>query len=65
MAGIARNLRARGRRQRLVTGSLVLAVGVAGAVALLVGGAPRGARLALFVPFYVGALGLLQFRDHT
>ena len=26
---------------------------------------PRGARVALFLPFYVGAVGLWQYRDHT
>jgi hypothetical protein len=28
-------------------------------------GLPRGMRLVLAVPFYLGAVGLLQYRDHT
>lgn len=65
MAAIARNLRANGRRQRLLMGVALMAGAVVGAALMLAAGAPRGARLALFVPFYLGSVGLLQFRDHT
>ena len=65
MPAIARNLGLSGRRQRLWMGVVFLAIGVGGAVALIAGGLPRGARLALVLPFYFGAVGLLQYRDHT
>jgi hypothetical protein len=65
MAGIARNIGLSGRRLRLLMGGVFLAAGVIGAAVLLAGGLPRGARLALFLPFYAGAIGVLQFRDHT
>ena len=65
MPAIARNLGITGRRQRLLMGGVFLAIAVA-AGALLVGtGLPRGARVALVLPFYLGALGVLQYRDHT
>jgi hypothetical protein len=65
MAAIVRNLRASGRRQRLLMGVTLMAGAVVGAALMLAAGAPRGARLALLVPFYLGSVGLLQFRDHT
>ena len=65
MAVIARNLGASGRRQRLLMGIVFMAVAVVGAAAMVAAGLPRGARLALFIPFYLGATGLLQYRDHT
>ena len=65
MAVIARNLGASGRRQRLTMGLVFTAVAVAGAAAMIAAGLPRGSRLLLFIPFALGATGLLQFRDHT
>ena len=65
MATIARNLGAGGRRQRLRMGIVVMAVAVLGGALMLAGSVPRGARLALLLPFYAGAVGLLQYRDHT
>ena len=65
MATIARNLGVRGRRQRLLIGVACFAVAVIGAVTLAAIGLPRGARLILFVPFYLGAMYVLQYRDHT
>jgi hypothetical protein len=65
MATIARNIGPAGRRQRLLGGLLALAAGLIAAAALLVLGADRGLRLALFVPFLGAAIGLLQARDHT
>jgi len=65
MATIARNIGATGRRQRLLMGAVSMAVGVLAAVALAAAGAPRGLRLLLFLPFALGAVGLLQARDHT
>ena len=65
MASIARNIGAGGRRLRLLMGIVFMAIGVVGAAGIAVGGAPRGLRLALFLPFYLGAVGVLQARDHT
>jgi hypothetical protein len=65
MATIARNLGASGRRARLIGGAALLAGGLAAGVALQLSGADRGLRLALFLPFVAGAVGLLQARDHT
>ncbi|PYM23892.1 MAG: hypothetical protein DMD78_10640 [Candidatus Rokuibacteriota bacterium] len=65
MAAIARNLGVSGRRQRLLMGVAFMAIAVVGAALLVASGLPRGARVALFLPFYVGAVGLWQYRDHT
>jgi hypothetical protein len=65
MATIARNIGSGGRRQRLAGGAVLLALGIAAAVGLAASGADRGLRVALFVPFLAGAVGLLQARDHT
>jgi len=65
MATIARNIGPAGRRQRLIGGVGLLALGLAAALLLLLTGADRGLRLALFVLFLAGAIGLLQARDHT
>jgi len=65
MAAIARNLRAGGRRQRLLMGIIFMAVSVVAGAAMVAAGLPRGLRGLLAVPFYLGAVGLLQYRDHT
>jgi hypothetical protein len=65
MATIAHNIGATGQRQRLLMGAAFMAVGVLAGVVLVAVGAPRGLRLLLCVPFAVGAVGLLQARDHT
>jgi hypothetical protein len=65
MVAIARNLGVTGRRQRLLMGIAFTAVAVIGAAVLMAGGLPRGARIVLFLPFYLGAVGFLQYRDHT
>jgi hypothetical protein len=65
MATIARNLGPAGRRTRVIMGVVLLAVAVV-VGGLLVGfGVDRGLRLALFLPLFGGALGMLQARDHT
>jgi hypothetical protein len=65
MATIARNIGPAGRRSRVVGGAVLLALTLV-AAGLLVGlGVDRGVRLALFVPLFGAALGLLQARDHT
>jgi hypothetical protein len=65
MATIARNIGPAGRRMRLIGGVLLLGLTVIVAGLLVGFGVDRGVRLALFVPFFGGALGLLQARDHT
>lgn len=65
MATIARNIGPAGRRQRLIGGVVLLALGLAATAALVLTGANRGLRVALFLPFMAGAVGLLQARDHT
>ena len=53
------------RRKRLVFGVVGSGVGVVIAALLLVIHAPLVWRLPLFLPFYVGALGIFQARDKT
>jgi fatty acid desaturase len=65
MATIARNIGPSGRRRRVIAGVALLVGGLVAAVLLVVGGVDRGARLALFAPFFGAAIGLLQARDHT
>ena len=65
MAAIARNLGLSGRRYRLLMGVIFMAAAVVGGAALMAAGLPRGMRLVLALPFYLGAVGLLQYRDHT
>ena len=43
----------------------MLAAGAAGTGLLVIGGADRGLRALLFLPFWLGALGVLQARAHT
>jgi hypothetical protein len=59
------NIGASGRRRRYIIGGVALLVGVALAAALVLGGAPQGARFLVFLPFAVGALGILQARGQT
>jgi hypothetical protein len=65
MATIARNIGPGGRRMRVIGGLVLLGLAVVAAVLLVLGGFDRGARLALFAPFFGAAIGLLQARDHT
>lgn len=65
MAAIARNLGLTGRRQRLLMGLVFTAVAVLAGAVLVAAGLPRGTRMFLFIPFYLGGMGLLQYRDHT
>jgi hypothetical protein len=59
------NIGTAGRRRRLVPGVVLLAIGVASAALLIALGVPRPLRLALFAPFWIGALGVFQARAHT
>ena len=59
------NIGPRERRRRMRFGAALLVVG-AGLAALVVGiGAHRLWRLLLFLPFWAGAVGVLQAREKT
>jgi len=59
------NIGPRERWRRLVTGVLMLAVGTGITAALILTGLDRWWRIGLFVPFWMGALGVFQARDQT
>ena len=59
------NIGSTGQHRRYLIGGVALLVGVVLAAALLLAGAPQGARFLVFVPFAVGALGSLQARGQT
>jgi hypothetical protein len=59
------NIGASGRRRRYIMGGVALGVGLIAAVLLIAFGAARGARVALFLPFFAGAFGVLQARGGT
>jgi hypothetical protein len=65
MAVIARNLLAGGRRQRLLMGIAFTPLADIGGAVLVAAGHPRGPRELRAIPFYLGAVGFLQYRDHT
>jgi hypothetical protein len=64
-SGRIANIGAHERRKRLIFGIVASGVGVVIAVLLVVIHAPLVWRLPLFLPFYVGALGIFQARDKT
>lgn len=59
------NIGPRGQTRRLRFGVVFLGVAVLLGALLFVVGAARGWRLALFVPLWIGALGVFQARDKT
>ena len=59
------NIGPRERRRRLVAGIVMLAIGVAAAVALYVLDVERWWALGLFLPFWGGATGVLQAYEST
>jgi hypothetical protein len=61
----AQNIEGGGRRRRLLFGGAMLALAVAGLLGMLAAGAGRGARLVVFVPLWIGALGLSQAATGT
>jgi hypothetical protein len=65
MQPIARNIGQAGRRRRYVSGAIALAIGIAAAVAMIGGGAPRGLRLALIVVFWLAGLLAFQAKECT
>jgi len=64
-AGRVANIGPRGRRRRVLLGAAALGAGVAILALLLMLGVDRGWRALLVVPFWAGALGILQARAHT
>jgi hypothetical protein len=59
------NLESRGRRRRSLIGVAGLALTLLLAAGFASFGVPRGARLVLFVPLLVAALGFLQAHAAT
>lgn len=53
------------RRRRLRFGVVSLGVGALALIILIATGIPRLWRLALFLPFWAGALGVFQAREKT
>ena len=62
---LATNIGWSGRRRRYLIGAVGRAAGLALATGLVLGSAPLGARFLVFLPFALGALGLLQAHGHT
>jgi hypothetical protein len=65
MTAAVRNIGPAQRRRRRVRGVVMLGVAVAALVALETLRAERGWRLALFVPFWLAALGVFQANAET
>jgi hypothetical protein len=59
------NIGPREVRKRLIFGALFLLLALAGAVALVLGGASRLWRLGLWLPLWGAALGYYQARERT
>jgi hypothetical protein len=59
------NIGSGGRRRRAITGAFLVAVGVVLVAALILARVAPGWVLAAFVPFWLGALGLIQAREQT
>lgn len=59
------NIGPRGRRQRMAFGIVAIAIGVGLAVSFVALGVARPWRLALFLPFVAGAVGVFQARAST
>lgn len=64
-AGRIANIGPRGRRQRRILGLWMVAVGLLAVGAFIVAGLAPAWTLLAFVPFWLGALGLLQARERT
>lgn len=65
MAPHVANIGPGGQRRRLVLGVAMLAVGAAVVTLLIALGTAPGWLLLAFLPFWVGALGLIQAREKT
>jgi len=49
----------------MTSGAVALGIGAAAAVVLMVVGAPKPWRLGLFLPIWLGMLGVFQAREKT
>lgn len=59
------NIGPRERRRRLISGTVMLALGICIAAVLVVSHLPALWRLPLFLLFYGGASGVFQWREKT
>jgi len=59
------NIGPKGRRQRLVRGIITLVLGAVLGLVMVLYGVDRWWRLALYVPFWMGSLGVHQARGKT
>jgi len=59
------NIGSSGQHRRYIIGGVALLIGLMLAAGLVIFGAPQGARLLVFVPFALGALGIFQARGQT
>jgi|KBSMisStaDraftv2_1062788.scaffolds.fasta_scaffold14548_5 hypothetical protein len=59
------NIGPRGQQRRLTLGLLALGLAAASAFILFTTGAPKPWRLGLFLPIWLGALGVFQAREKT
>jgi hypothetical protein len=59
------NIGPRGQERRLRFGLIALGAAFILAMALLMLGVPRGWRVVVFVPLWIGALGVFQARAKT
>ncbi len=59
------NIGPRGQQRRLTLGLLALGVAAVSAFILFTTGAPTSWRLGLFLPIWLGALGVFQAREKT
>jgi len=65
MASRVGNITGAGQRRRLTHGLIAIVLGVAIAVTIIALGLSPGWLLVLFVPFWFGALGVIQAREKT
>jgi len=59
------NIGPKQRRLRLMSGVVFLAISAAIEAGLVLGGAPRLARLGLFLPLFAAGVGYFQWREKT
>ena len=59
------NIGSSGQHRRYIIGGVALLTGVVLAAVLVIFAAPQGARLLVFIPFALGALGIFQARGQT
>ena len=59
------NIGPKQRRRRLLAGAVFLAISAAVAVWMVMDGAPRLARVGLFIPLFAAGVGYFQWREKT